>query len=404
MTSKTMYHWWYAYGTFQEGEDNLPHFGDVITHYRLLLGWTRKEAATALNCTTRYIEMLESKKNKNMPESNPRRAAIAKILSIPPVLFGLASPSHEQESTAIPTASGFDTHAISFYEDMLSSSWELYYTSSVQRATKNIDIWIQFLKQDVDNAQGAKFNQLLSVLCRFYQLAALVARERMDIPQALGNEKEAVALAFQGGNAELIASSLLRRTRIYLQTKDYNLALQDAEAAHTYADRSRDPLKGKVYQIIGETYARIAGSDQHLQTKSLKLFDQVGRIVRKGNLEADGSFTKLDITSLYIERAEALTKFGQFDDAHDAIAIAREKLSPELTRWNVNILLGEAETYFAEKEYEDCITIALDALKIVDILQLQGKKERIRRLFRELQQIDANYPLTRLLGKELNML
>ena len=348
--------------------------------------------------------MLESKKNKNMPESNPRRTAIAKILSIPPVLFGLASPSHEQESTALQTASSFDTHAISFYEDMLSSSWELYYTSSVQRATKNIDIWIQRLKQDVEHAHGAKFNQLLSVLCRFYQLAALVARERMDIPQALSNEKEAIALAFQAESAELIASSLLRRTRIYLQSKDYTLALQDAEAALPYADRSRDPLKGKVYQIIGETSARIAGSDQHLQTKSLKLFDQVGRIVRKGNLEADGSFTKLDITSLYIERAEALTKFGQFDDAHDAIAIAREKLSPEFTRWNVNILLGEAETYFAEKEYEDCITIALDALKIVDVLQLQGKKERIRRLFRELQKIDANYPLTRLLGKELNML
>ena len=151
-------------------------------------------------------------------------------------------------------------------------------------------------------------------------------------------------------------------------------------------------------------YARVAGSDQQLQGKSLKLFDQVGRIVRKGNLEADGSFTKLDITSLYVERAEALTKFGKFDEAHDAIAIARDKLSPELIRWNVNILLGEAETYFAEKEYSDCVTIMLDALKIVDALQLHSKKERIRRLFRALQQKDANYPLTRLLGKELGML
>ena len=144
MTSKTMYYWWHAYGHFQPGKDNLPHFGEVITHYRVLLGWTREEAATALKCTKRYIEMLESKQNKNMPESNPRRAALAKIFGIPPILLGLATVSQEGDSTVTHSASVFDTSTIMFYEDMLASSWELYYTSSVQRSTKNIDLWINF--------------------------------------------------------------------------------------------------------------------------------------------------------------------------------------------------------------------------------------------------------------------
>ncbi|SRR6266699_3160519 len=408
MTSK--HHWWYVYGHFEPGEDNLPHFGQVFAHYRSLLGWTKEQAAIVLKCTERYIEMLESKQNTNMPKSNPRRAALAKILKIPPVLLGVAIVAQEDDSTpshasnSSDTTIAFDSNTITFYEDMLASSWELYYTSSVQRATKNIDLWLNFLNHEVKKARGVKHDQLLSLLCRFYQLSSLAARDRLDLDRALSDEKQAVDIAFELGNSELIASSLLRRTRIYLGKGDYTLALQDAEAALPFADHSRDPLKGKVYQILGETYGRVANSSQELQKKSLGLFDKVGRIVRKGNLEADGSFAKLDITSLYVERAEALRQFSKFGDAHDALAIARDNLSPELTRWQVNILLEEAETHFAEKDYDDSATIALETLKLVNTLQLHGKKERIRRLYWKMQQWNANYPLVRLLGQDLGLL
>ncbi len=129
----------------------------------------------------------------------------------------------------------------------------------------------------------------------------------------------------------------------------------------------------------------------------------MGRIVRKGKIEADGSFARLDVTSLYIERAEALRQFGQFDDAHNALAIAQNNLSPQLTRWHLNIMLGEAETYYAQGEHDDSATIALDALKLINTLRLDGKKERIRRLYRNLYTWDANYPLVRLLGQQLGM-
>ncbi len=46
------------------------------------------------------------------------------------------------------------------------------------------------------------------------------------------------------------------------------------EAALPYAGCSRDPFRGKVYQITGEAYARVAGS----------------------NLEADGSFAYFTCT------------------------------------------------------------------------------------------------------------
>jgi transcriptional regulator with XRE-family HTH domain len=403
------HYWWYAYGYFEPGNDNLPHFGQVFAHYRKLSGWSKAQAASALKCTERYIEMLESDRNINTPKSNPRRAALAKLLKIPPVLLGVALVGQEEDiahatTDSTGTQATFDSQTMTFYEDMLASCWELYYTSSVHGATKNIDLWLRYLQNQVEKVSGVKRDQLLSLLCRFYQLSSLAARDRYDLNRALADEKQAVAIAFDLGNAELIASSLLRRTRIYLGKSDYQLALQDAEAAIPYADRSRAPLKGKVYQIAGEAYGRVAGSSQELQKKSLDYFDQVGRIVRKGKIEADGSFARLDVTSLYIERAEALRQFGHFDDASDALAIARNNLSPQLTRWHINVMLEEAETYFAQGERDDSATVALDALKLVNALRLDGKKERIRRLYRNLYAWDANYPLVRLLGQELGML
>jgi hypothetical protein len=53
----------------------------------------------------------------------------------------------------------------------------------------------------------------------------------------------------------------------------------------------------------------IARADKQLQRKSLTILDQVGRIARKGNLEDDGSFVKLNIAGLYMDRARALTRF-----------------------------------------------------------------------------------------------
>lgn len=75
----------------------------------------------------------------------------------------------------------------------------------------------------------------------------------------------------------------------------------------------------------------------------------------------------------------------------------------QLTRWQINIMLEEAETYNAQGNRDESATVALDALKLVNTLRLDGKKERIRRLYQNLYARDANYPLVRLLGQELGM-
>ena len=255
-----LYYWWYVYGHFRPGVDNLPCLGDVITYYLALSNLSKEDLALSLNCTERFIEMLKSPNNKDMPKLLPRRILLAKALHIPPVLLGLSSvtlltwgegESAHAEGIGLDTVASTET--MTFYERMLALSWELYYTSSVQKAADSIDDAFQKLSTDFENTVGVKKDQYDAMRCRFYQLYSLVSRDRMEIEKAIEYQNQAVTIAFRLKNAELIASSLLRRARAYHHVPERELALKDALDSLPYADLSRDPLKGKCYQMAGES-------------------------------------------------------------------------------------------------------------------------------------------------------
>ncbi|HEY0754954.1 MAG TPA: hypothetical protein VGD98_13430 [Ktedonobacteraceae bacterium] len=140
------YYWWYVYGHFSPGKDNLPATGEVITYYLALSGFSKEKPGEMLDCTERYIEMLKSPTNQDMPKLLPRRILLAKALHIPPILLGLSSITlYEWGDSSLTPATGVglepvtSTETMLFYERMLALSWELYYTSSVQKATESID-------------------------------------------------------------------------------------------------------------------------------------------------------------------------------------------------------------------------------------------------------------------------
>jgi hypothetical protein len=112
---------------------------------------------------------------------------------------------------------------------------------------------------------------------------------------------------------------------------------------------------------------------------------------------------KLDLTSLYIEMAEAFIIFRQFEDAQNALAIARQQLSPELTRWLVNILLTEADMYYAQRQYADSADVAMQALRTIQAVKMASKEKRVRDLFSELNQFIPNYSATKQLAQRLEI-
>ncbi len=389
------YKWWYTYGPFDHGENNLPHLGQVIRYYRELRQWKAKDLADALGQSVRHVYEIES--SPNMPELISRRQALSNILKIPPVLLGLAVIVSDEQSDndkaplveQVGTIKVINSQTMTMYEGLLALSWELYYTASAQRAASNIDHWLQFLTSAVKDARGIQQDQLLAMLCRFYQLSGVAARDRMDLPRALQDGNAAVKIALQLENPELVSASLFRRAKTYLKQQKYETAIKDLESALPYADKCRDPLKGYVYQATAEAYSLVAQQDSQLRKKSLSLLDQVGRIVRKGNLEDDGSFVKLNIAGLYMDRARILNLFGKPDEAHNALNIARDNLGPELTRWKARLLIADAELYLGEDDPDSSCEIAFDALKVVRATQSLSNEKRIHNLY---QQLHSNYP------------
>ncbi len=75
----------------------------------------------------------------------------------------------------------------------------------------------------------------------------------------------------------------------------------------------------------------------------------------------------------------------RFSEAHSALAIARKNLSPELTRWQVNLLIEEAKTYFAEGGISSCCQTLVDALPIARAIHLQSREKPIQSLLKQCQ-------------------
>ena len=151
--------------------------------------------------------------------------------------------------------------------------------------------------------------------------------------------------------------------------------------------------------MAGESQAYLAGDSTELQEKSLAYFNTAAKIARKENMEPDGSFVKTDITSIYIERAKALTLFGRFEEAHNAFSIARKNLSPELTRWQVNLLIEEAKTFFAQGDINSCCYSLLEALPIARAINLPSKEQRIYTLYASCKNRESGSSIVKKLEK-----
>src|SRR5258708_12230839 len=133
-------------------------------------------------------------------------------------------------------------------------SWELYYMGNVKYATRNVDHWMLLLSRKVSDEKGIEHDQVLAMLCRFYQLSCTAARDRKDTVRAIYDGKKAIDIALHLENAELIAEAYYRRIRVYLQEEQYDKAIQDVEAALHYLDVVRNLLKSTFYNPPPEAY------------------------------------------------------------------------------------------------------------------------------------------------------
>lgn len=318
-------------------------------------------------------------------------------------LVGTAAlPTHSLHAAVEPSREPVSQETIALYEHVLALSWEQYYTSSSRYAAQHLARWLQSLTDHLSFAPLEEQNHLLSLLCRFSQLAGVVARDRMDLAQARRDGKLAIELAFHLENAELIASSLFRQAKTLLKGHQLQESLDYLEVACVYAQRARPPLKGYVYQATAEASALAAHmGNESRQQYALMLLDRAEQVLATGVQEDDGSFVKLNRAGLSLDRASVLIHFQQFPQARAILDATRTHLGGDLLRWQTRLLLAEAQTYLAEHDPEASSEKALQALTILQATQSQSGLSRIFSFYQQLETAYAHHGMVQRLGEHL---
>src|SRR5260221_5314535 len=217
--------WWRMYGPFDAGEDDLPHMGQVISHYAKLSGLKTSDLALKLTqlgwkVGERRMEQLQAQTNSADPQQISRRKLLAQVLAIPPVLLGIShvvDAAHQLGGTV--TTAQVDADAIARYGSVLETYWDSFYSSSVQRHADSIERWCAHFAELGRSCRGAERPHVLTLLCRFEQLAAVAARDRTDLVAAMHHHDASVSVAQELGNAELLAASLFRQAKTKAQQR-----------------------------------------------------------------------------------------------------------------------------------------------------------------------------------------
>jgi tetratricopeptide (TPR) repeat protein len=308
-----------------------------------------------LDIRKRTIELMEH--DNQVPESISRRRAIALLLGIPPVLLGLSF--QQVSSHSVPAAPQLD---LGNYNEILRLYWDLDYSSSAAERLADIQRWIRHLSAVAKEISDASvLSDIYALRARYHQLACWIFRDQREYAPALKHANAALKIARHLDDPELIAASLFRRGRTYLEQGILNQAIADLNDALPFAQRARPQLRALVLLAAGHARAHLAPSSQE-RSQAIQLLDSAGRIIRRGDLAEDESFVKLNPGRYHIDRAGAMIELQRYEDALDELELAEKGIGPDQPRRLTYINIMRATAYARQGEMMSAISLAEDAL------------------------------------------
>jgi transcriptional regulator with XRE-family HTH domain len=343
------------------------------------------------------IHELESVILMNAPDPIARRQAIARLLGIP-LLVSAGDSLFLNRLTEAALFSEKDSLAL--YEDILVMGWDGFRRSKSPEVIGRIDGYVNKLARLSRTIPEKKREQWQSLLCRFSQLSTRIAQHSMNEQRALSMAKQAIEIAIELDDAELIASAFYQRHIVHLEysktatdagQKQRHLAFArvDVDAALAHAENVRTPLKGNIYLTAAETYAFLASNDGFLRTQCETWQDKVATLVYTSTIEEDGTFLKLDTTALHHEKSKTLLQFGRLQEARRELDTAWKTLPPNLLTWQMNMYLTEASLSITERDVEKSSKSGTQAYTIAKAIHSRKGKAEVKHLVTELQSLDS---------------
>ncbi|MBA2396832.1 MAG: helix-turn-helix transcriptional regulator [Ktedonobacteraceae bacterium] len=415
---------------YSPGLYGLPHMGEVIADHRIKAGWTSQEAF-AIVCgvdkqTVAYWE------NQRYLADMERRILLSKLLKIPPTLLGLTWYSMGDDNTThvFPNASNsigelLEENAYALYEDILTfahASKDKYSPTAAYRFKKHQ----QELEQIIHHVPAVEIDAWKDLLSRFYQHSTFIAQHHKKDEEALLLADKAVSLAESLNDAELLGTSLYRRSRVHLVQSKQNSARTDIKSALEKIKRAKASIKGSSYLLSAEVNSIYAEGDEELKAKCRIWQENASKLLYNGKVEEDGTFLTFNLYAVHHERAKTLLRFSLFYtsdnelteklkgmclrankelliETRNALSTARKHLEPGSSTGEMNLSITEARIYLAAREFEEGAKIAKVALQFARKSHSQQGIEEVKQIYAILHQLDPTNPYIANLGMELKI-
>lgn len=422
------------YGPFTAQKDGWPNAGEVIRHYRKNRKMSAKELARRYGesigepVTSRWI--LKMEQQNKIPTDITRRRALATILTIPPILLGLASldqlvriPTHSLEAHSAPmtvkTATLVD---ITKFEQQIRAYWLLSYAG--EESLENIVADINNLEQFERQSNGQLQRRVRLVLNGYYQLASDITRHQGNFTVAWTYANQAVRVTKLIGLNDFLAAALYRRGYVNLEWGIWGncvkLGSMNAEPDRAKIEAALSDFEESLLharpQLKGAIWLELSRAEGILQNPSLtlRLSSQAESMIGVSGAIADpleqilveGALNSLSQGMYLLGRAASFIVIGRTTSAIEVLDDLDELRNGQGIARNQTRRLAYADTLRAEaslgtKDYFTAVTSALSALETFREIDAVERIAWINNIHSRLVEKAGQHPEVKTLGKML---
>lgn len=236
------------YGPFdiqQAGEwAGWPDFGQVMRYFRKRIRpklsakafgvmYGKEVNADGSAIGERWI--LDMELENKVPVDINKRKTIARLLCIPPILFGLAAledmvlePHSEGQQEAVTRQSKLVRVATdtTWYQNNVRTTWQLHDTGNAHGALGQLEADIRDLECFEQQTTGDFRYHIQEILFGYYLLTAHIVRDQRRFSLSYYYANEAVRVAKSMHDSDLIATALFTRGWTYLEWGLYGILEQ----------------------------------------------------------------------------------------------------------------------------------------------------------------------------------
>jgi tetratricopeptide (TPR) repeat protein len=343
--------------------------------------------------TPNWIYMME---NQNIvPNDEGRRWLLARLLDIPPILFGL-----EPLNALMSGLFVWETVDIQEYRLTLENYSRGWHAGSVF-PVDDIKKRISNLYHEAPHSPEKK--EMLKMLCGYLILLGDLAFDHMESDTAIDNFSRAVTIAKQEKLYDLWVFALRQRGLVYMEQGEITAGLKgypaaqryfakavlNAQAAQNLEMKVQPMLRGLVLSNAGIAYATVAQNESEEFKKALEILDQAQAHIGK---KADdvGITAILDEERYHLDRAHTYLAYPAWNASHaNAAQIELEQAAKMQTLNSLDRKTSYAsrlaKSYLVGGQYEMAVAYTEDALSLIQASSSTMKLVRLDMIYQNLR-------------------